>query len=237
MKYILQLFFLFIITVPSFSQTTDTLYFNRKWEQVLKDDKYVFLWILDRDFDSLKIEKEYYKNGLLKLDKLLNSSNLKVKSGEFVANNHNEKKKLLVHFQYDLINDTIKEHVLNKYEKLQRLDSIEFTYVEFYKWKSFVSGLVINNMAYGTWRYLNKQKELDQTIEYENDQKNGYSVIYYNSDDKVDKSDYGKIWQTGYYKNGKLDGKWTFYETDKTIYREIIYENGRKKQDIKHWKN
>ncbi|TKG89833.1 hypothetical protein EYV94_24755 [Puteibacter caeruleilacunae] len=235
MKTTLILFSLLFLTIVGFGQPADTLFFNKKWKQVPIGEKYKYVWILDTSLDSLGITEAHYENGLLDMVKVFKSPGKKYQNGKVIRINRDGKPNESILFNYDLVNDTIKEHLLNKYEELRHADSIKIRLNEFYKWKTFVTALYVNDLAYGEWTYLNKKKELTYIVEFSNDVKNGYYVAYYNSDDKVDEVDCGKIWLTGYYKNGKPDGLWTYYETDQTIYREIRYKNGKKVEDIKYY--
>lgn len=220
------------IAFTCLAQSTDTIYFNKKWEAIPKKKKYEYFRIMKKVNDSLYTVMDYFKEGQLQMTGAFKSAKQDEEIGEFIWYSKEGEKINLIRFQYDQINDTIARYILNKYNELKLLNSIKIDYHEDYKLGHITSGVTVNGKRYGIWKYLNKKNELVYTFEYYNDEKNVNYVNYFNSDYAVDESAYSKIWLTGYYKNGKEDSVWTYHFPDQSIEKKDRYKDGKKIENV-----
>ena len=217
MKKIIFLSFLLLSNNhPSECQKVDTTYYNLFNEEV-SSKKYAYYRIAKQEENFVRVF-DYYITGHLKMTGSYKSFEFIEKTGPFnyYSGDRVNEFRLYEPSKYPKILSSLGT-VLN--EIPQQPDSL-YLVVYFHKNKKIDAIGYRRDCCFleGTWMFFSKDGKSASVASYKNDIEEGPYTVYYN----------GKVLYSGFFKDGKKDGEWSFFGNDGKIYRTVFYHNGKK---------
>jgi antitoxin component YwqK of YwqJK toxin-antitoxin module len=216
MKRILIVFILFLtLTRISYCQKVDTLFYTRSFKEA-SAHKYTFYRIVRHDSTMVKVF-DYWKYGKIFMSGGFKSNDFKVKTGPFIyyKKDRISKYRLYEPSKYQMILSSLG---ILKYIPSQS-DSLDIL-VYFHKngninAAGYVSECCKKN---GRWIFISKDTAYVTIENYRNGIIDGPFVNYYK----------GYVISTGYYKNAKKDGDWSYYNDEHVLFATEIYSHGKR---------
>lgn len=209
--------FTFIVGIELDAQLIDTIYVDRCGYQATKQD-YDYYQVLEQENDLIKVTG-YKKSGRKFMEGHLRAVTQE-KTGAFY---YYKKNRLYETELYEIDkNPDIKENYKDVLTYFPDISDSEILVIRSNK-NGKIKYLGINEgcMSKGIWYYF-FDGELSYTLTYRDNILDGPAIDYWDK----------KPYRTGFYKNGKKDGDWRYYDENCKLTKTVRYVNGKKKEVI-----
>lgn len=200
------------------AQKVDSIYYDKNGNKsTRKDFKYYRLYV--QIGDLVKVT-DYYKNGRIKMTGGYKSKDFIEATGPFF---YYDKRKRITELK---IFEPIKYPSIVSEINKTGIDIPIISDSLFFRAFYYKNG-TINSLGYGTnfcswqgtWLYFRKNGDLDSKVNFLNDRPDGEYVYYFNSFCPFIK---------GYYKDGKREGNWEYFNPSGKLTKTVRYFNGNK---------
>jgi hypothetical protein len=217
MKKMIILFFLLLsINHPSECQKVDTLYYNL-FNEAVSSKKYAYYRIAKQEENFVRVF-DYYRTGHLKMTGRYKSFELIEKTGPF---NYYRGDRV---YEFRLYEPSKYPEILSSLgtvinEIPQQPDSL-YLVIDFYKNNKIDAIGYRRECCFqeGSWMFFSKDGKTASVETFKNDLSDGPCKAY----------NQGKVTLTGFFKDDKKDGEWSFFDNDGKIYKTVFYRNGKK---------
>jgi antitoxin component YwqK of YwqJK toxin-antitoxin module len=205
------------------AQKVDSIFYDKDWNKsIINDFKYYRLYV---QVGSLIKVTDYYKNGRIQMTGGFKSINFTEPTGPFFY--YDKKKRISELKIFEPKNyPSIVSEINNSGIAVPFISDTLFFRAFYYKNGKIKSlGYGTNLCSWqGTWLYFRKNGDLDSKVNFLNDRPNGEYGYYFNSLCPFIK---------GYYKDGKREGNWEYYNLSGQLTKTVRYFNGNKIKTIR----